>query len=463
MSFQDLKNIAAGWIKDWNKGKLKKKCQELAQEALDGRIENAELKDQNRQLQDEIRKLKGEKAKPKIKKISTSDLNPKNKKKHQKKKKNELLEIDEEIEVKYEGHLPEDATRVGERSVIIQEIKFSRRNIKFMLERYYSKSEGKVYEGELPEEFRGREFGPKLRSFILYQYYKNRVPHRKIQEMLSDIGLEISKGTICSILNNLPDEYGEELEGAKKAALKKCSYIHIDETSARFKGVNAYTFGVSNRYFTEFVTALRKNKKVAKKALGRGSRGSPIRFLISDDAPNFKGLIKNHQLCWVHEIRKYKLNEVFKRVDFETLDLVIKEWRKLYGLMKQYVSGPSLELKNLIKSEFERITTAKTCVKPIDEQLLRTAKNKDKLLLFLRYPQLPLHNNQAELDIRERVIKRKISLQNRSKEGMKAWDVMLSLCSTCRKLNISFWEYLEDRVSLREELPYLGQVIKNMS
>jgi hypothetical protein len=101
-------------------------------------------------------------------------------------------------------------------------------------------------------------------------------------------------------------------------------------------------------------------------------------------------------------------------------------------------------------------------VKPLDELLLRTKANKNRLLLFLKYPQLPLHNNRAEIDIRERVIKRKISLQNRSLKGMKAWDLMLSLASTCRKLELSFWKYLEDRISMRESIPYLGKVVNSL-
>jgi hypothetical protein len=57
------------------------------------------------------------------------------------------------------------------------------------------------------------------------------------------------------------------------------------------------------------------------------------------------------------------------------------------------------------------------------------------------------------------VIKRKISLQNRSIQGGQAWDLMLSLASTCRKLDLSFWRYLEDRISGRESIPYLGKLV----
>jgi hypothetical protein len=162
--------------------------------------------------------------------------------------------------------------------------------------------------------------------------------------------------------------------------------------------------------------------------------GPPLKFLISDDATNFVDMVRNHQLCWVHEIRKYKLCEFFKRIESETLDKLVAEWRSFYGLLLRFKEKSSRELRIKIREEFRRICSIKTLVKPLDDQLLSTWENREGLLLFLKYPQPPLHNNQAELDVRERVIKRKISLQNRSVSGVRAWDLMLSLASTCRKL-----------------------------
>lgn len=197
-------------------------------------------------------------------------------------------------------------------------------------------------------------------------------------------------------------------------------------------------------------------------ALRSKKLGSPVKFIISDDAPNFVGLVNNHQLCWVHEIRKYKLCEVFKRIESETLEKLVDQWRAFYKMMKRFRNNPSRELRLKVRADFDRICSIVTMVKPLDEQLARTRANKEGLLLFLKYPQLPLHNNMAEIDLRERVIKRKISLQNRSVEGLRSWDLMLSLASTCRKLNLSFWNYLEDRISMRESIPYLGKIVNSL-
>lgn len=458
MAIDELVRLTTGWIKGWKKGKLKEKLQETAGLALEARIKILELEEKNRQLIDENRRLKGEQAKPKIKPVTTKELEPKKRKKHKKSSKIDKLEVDEEVIIDVNTDLPDDAKYIGEREVVIQDIKFERRNIKFKLRRYYSASLGQTFEGEVPESFKGFEFGPELRSFVLYQYYKNRVPHRKIKSMLDDLGVCISLGTISSILNKLDNEFSEDLDSAEKAALTKFNVAFADETGARLMGKNGYTFGLSNDYFTRYTTGFRKNKESSLKGLGNNTQ--KIKFLITDDASNFKRLIKNHQLCWVHEIRRYKLCDIYQRFESQILENLLKVWRKFYKLMKRYRRHPGYKKRLYIESEFDRITSIKTHVRSLDDQLARTKKRKKKLLLFLRHPKLELTSNMIERDLRERVIKRKISLQNRSLEGVKAWDTMLSLASTCRKIGLSFWYYLRDRIYKQDNIYSLGKLIR---
>ncbi len=77
-------------------------------------------------------------------------------------------------------------------------------------------------------------------------------------------------------------------------------------------------------------------------------------------------------------------------------------------------------------------------------------------------PNLHINFDSTKHDVRERVIKRKISLQNRSIAGVRAWDLMLWLVSTCRKLNVSFWNYIEDQISQKETIPYLGKIVNSL-
>ena len=65
---------------------------------------------------------------------------------------------------------------------------------------------------------------------------------------------------------------------------------------------------------------------------------------------------------------------------------------------------------------------------------------------FLTIRDIPLHTNASENDIRAFVIKRKISGGTMSHNGRLARDTMLGLMKTCRKLGVSFYHYLGDRL-----------------
>jgi triacylglycerol esterase/lipase EstA (alpha/beta hydrolase family) len=69
------------------------------------------------------------------------------------------------------------------------------------------------------------------------------------------------------------------------------------------------------------------------------------------------------------------------------------------------------------------------------------------LLLVLQYPELPLHNNASELAVRQRVRKWDVSLGPRTQEGLHTWDTFMTLAATAKKLGISFYAYVHDRIS----------------
>ncbi|MBS1270297.1 MAG: hypothetical protein MAG794_01252 [Gammaproteobacteria bacterium] len=70
-----------------------------------------------------------------------------------------------------------------------------------------------------------------------------------------------------------------------------------------------------------------------------------------------------------------------------------------------------------------------------------------------------MHNNLAERDIRDYVKKRKISGSTRSTAGRRCRDTFASLKKTCRKHDISFWDYLLDRLAGATTIPWLPSAI----
>ncbi|HEU0021034.1 MAG TPA: hypothetical protein VFR55_05085 [Dehalococcoidia bacterium] len=81
--------------------------------------------------------------------------------------------------------------------------------------------------------------------------------------------------------------------------------------------------------------------------------------------------------------------------------------------------------------------------------------------MVLAHPEIPLHNNSAELGARQRVRKRKISFGPRVADGAKAWDTFMSLAATTRKLGVNFYRYIQDRVSGANQVPQLSNIIED--
>ena len=63
-------------------------------------------------------------------------------------------------------------------------------------------------------------------------------------------------------------------------------------------------------------------------------------------------------------------------------------------------------------------------------------------------PEVPLHTNGSENDIRCQVTKRKVSGGTRSDAGRDCRDAFVGLAKTCAKLGIAFWDYLGARLAV---------------
>ena len=88
-----------------------------------------------------------------------------------------------------------------------------------------------------------------------------------------------------------------------------------------------------------------------------------------------------------------------------------------------------------------------------------TRDKKPFLLAVLRHPEISLHNNPAEIEMRRRVRKRDVSFGPRTTDGKRAWDTFATLLATTNKLGVSFYRYIYDRVSGANEIPDLADLI----
>lgn len=194
-------------------------------------------------------------------------------------------------------------------------------------------------------------------------------------------------------------------------------------------------------------------------AAERARAGPPVRLVVCDDAPQFVGVSEALQLCWIHEGRHYqKLDPQVPRHRTLLRRFRRRFWR-YYRQLLAYRAAPSPAEARRLRRAFDRLFATQTGYAALDRRIAVTRGHKAALLQVLDHPEVPLHNNPAELAVRRRVRKRKVSYGPQSAAGVRAWDTFQTLAATAAKLGVSFYAYLHDRLAQTNALPALADLI----
>ncbi len=429
-----------------------------------------ELEAEIQRLKDENNRQLKEQGKPDIKAKKprgfnqnySSEKERKTPKKHSKGRKIENIKIDREQIAKYpQDQLPADAEFKGYKEVVVQDIKLCTDNILFHKEKYYSPSEKKTYLAELPPGYEG-EFGPGLKAFVISLYYGGNMTQSKLLSWLADLDISISAGQISNLLikkhqgfERVTYELLSKFEVAQKwqKALRQLPQKVF--SSSEFQSLlERHLPGLGPRLRTHILEA------AAIARYQQSSEWPVVRTLVCDDAAQFKSLTENLSLCWVHEARHYKKLSPLVAYHRKLLEQFRSDFWDYYRKLLAYKEAPSATRASSLRAEFERLFGTETGYQQLDERKRLTRAKIVSLLLVLDHPELPLHNNPAELAARTMVQRRRISYGTQTAEGTKAWDTFLSLVSTTRKLGISFFEYVRDRLEARGIIPALATIIR---
>jgi hypothetical protein len=185
-----------------------------------------------------------------------------------------------------------------------------------------------------------------------------------------------------------------------------------------------------------------------------------VQTLVCDDAGQFKLLTDNLSLCWIHAGRHYeKLSPIVAR-HAKVLDDFRDLYWGYYASLQDYRAGPTKELAAKLRLEFDELFSTRTGYAELDDRINKTAAKKDDLLTVLWVPEVPLHNNASELAARVSARRRDVSLHSRSERGVRAMDIFTTLVQTSKKLSISAFDYLRDRLSGVLEMPSLAHSIR---
>jgi regulator of replication initiation timing len=248
--------------------------EQLSAEVRDLRVEIQRLRDENN-------RLKGEQGKPNIKGNTSGGTPPgdhsseqerhKRRPRHKRSKKRDVRIDREEVLKVDRARLPADAQYKGYETVVVQDVRLQAENVLFYKEKYYSASQHKSYLAELPRGYAG-QFGPGIKSLILTLYFGVGTSEPKIQEFLENLGVQISKGEVSTLLLQQQEGFHAESEAVYEAGLRSSPWQQVDHTETRVDGQNQHCQVVCNPVYTSYHTQPRKDRLSVLDVLRQGRK-----------------------------------------------------------------------------------------------------------------------------------------------------------------------------------------------
>jgi len=294
---------------------------------------------------------------------------------------------------------------------------------------------------------KGLSFDSNTQTLASFLKFSCRFTHPLLYQFFTGFGMQISYGELTTILTRNSQKLHPAYTHLRTTGLYKSRYLQSDATGAKRKQKASqqieqqFLHIVGNQKLSLFKITKKYNSTITTMLLGKHGRK---KIYLSDDAsPNGNKLqVVRKQLCWIHEIRHYLKFTPRLKLHREKLQVLTNQWQEFYHFAKEYSHDPTQKKKDTIRNLFDKITKQVTGYEQLDKQLALTRKKRKKLLLFLDYPIVPIQNNQAERDIREFVIMRKISGETKSLKGDRSIERHLSVIQTAKKQGLHIFETL---------------------
>ena len=291
---------------------------------------------------------------------------------------------------------------------------------------------GEVVYGVLPKELDNeRNFGPRLEAILTYLQHQQHMSYERLQNTMKELfGVTISQGGIACVSERAGEAAAKQAEAIQQA-VQAGPVIRSDETSARVDGRNWWEWVFVGRDAVLHVIRASRGVDVINEIMGN----SRVAAWMSDCwAPQLRAPAEKRQLCLAHQIRNLQgLIDRAPRLRWaremqaklrEAIHLAKRRDEMSERGFKRRVTQIERELMRLID---------RPVLNPLAQALVkRYRKHRDHLLVFLRDPRVPYHNNDSERALRGSVIHRKVIGGFRSAWGAHAYAAIASVVDTAK-------------------------------
>jgi transposase len=286
--------------------------------------------------------------------------------------------------------------------------------------------------------------GPMLATFIAALSIRFRMSRVKINEFLSSwASTDLSVGTIDRCIREAGVACHPVVEDLVRE-LQEEEIVNVDETPWYEKGDLKWLWVAISTTIAVFYVGTRKKEELLNLVTS-----AFIGWLVTDGYLAYRSY-ERRQRCLAHLIRKaIALSGAVDKKAQQMGDWFLRELRGLIKAMADHGEGDKKQCNPILARLKRACKLGSEEEHPKLRALAREILNDwDAVVAFVKNPELPPTNNDAERALRHAVISRRISFGTRTTEGSRAYAALLSVVETCRLRNQDPWEYIAQTIAL---------------
>lgn len=287
--------------------------------------------------------------------------------------------------------------------------------------------------------------GPNALIHMIILKYHHALPGNKIVELMKELmGLTITEGAVAQAMQRLSRWLDVEVEVILEA-IRSSPVIHMDETGWKVNGKGHWLWAFVNDRLAYYRIEQSRGSKVPRSVVPADYGG----VIVSDFYSAYNRLPGKKQRCLVHLMREMRrCYELGEGEEFR------RQYRQLRRILRDGITLGEKRQTVREKRYWRRVAQIKrrllkwTLLDHGDRHLKRLSdrflRHWHELMTFLEEPGVAYENNLCERMIRQNVIMRNRSYQNRSEKGAKAHEVLMSLLQTMRLQNRNPIKFLRE-------------------
>jgi len=288
--------------------------------------------------------------------------------------------------------------------------------------------------------------GAMLATFIASLSVRYRMSRTKIQEFLKDwTNTELSIGTIDRCIREAGIACVPVVEELV-AQLQQADILHLDETHWYERGKLHWLWVAIGTKTAVFHIGSRR-----KEELSYLVTSAFIGWLISDGYAAYRSYPKR-QRCLAHLIRKaIAITGAINQKAAQIGQWILDDLRALIATI-----ASASEDNRLIRKLMAGLRRVCHLGQKADHTKLQALAKEilndwEAVVAFVKNPELPPTNNEAERALRHAVIARQIGFGTRTREGSLAYSSLLSVIETCRLREMNPWTYIAEVLALARQ------------